>query len=56
LAEVRQGSFEKYTVSRNNAPAGKPAGLSPATYRSPQSQRPTSQSDTAGASRAHGVG
>ena len=30
------------TVSWNHAPAGKPTGLSPTTYRSPTSQRPTS--------------
>jgi hypothetical protein len=30
------------TVSRNDASAGKPAGLSPTTYRSPTRQRPTS--------------
>ena len=30
-------------MSRNHAPAGKPAGLSPTTYRSPTSQRRTSR-------------
>ena len=37
---------DRPVVSRNDAPPGKPTGLSPATYRSPTSQRPTSRAAT----------
>jgi hypothetical protein len=39
------------TVSRNDAPAGKPAGLSPTTSRSPSRQRPTSRGQSTRNSR-----